>query len=53
MGIIAPSSSFFEGLSQTPKLTLKEKMLRSSIKDDSFLATKQTSLQQKIDRKNQ
>lgn len=45
---VGASDNFFDGLSQAPKLTLKEKLLRSSIKEDSFLETKQTSLQQKI-----
>ena len=49
VGIGQGSSGFFEGLSQTPRLSLKEKLLRSSIQQDSFLPTKQTSLQHKID----
>jgi hypothetical protein len=45
---VEANTNFFDGLSQAPKLTLKEKLLRSSIKEDSFLESKQTSLQQKI-----
>lgn len=46
---VGANDNFFDGLSQAPKLTLKEKLLRSAIKEDSFLETKQTSLQQKIE----
>lgn len=50
VGIGQGTTGFFDGLSQAPKLSLKEKLLRSSIQQDSFLPNKQTSLQQKIDK---
>jgi ATP-dependent RNA helicase DDX27 len=42
---------FFEGLSVAPKLNQKEKMLRQSIQENSLLETKQTTLQEKIERR--
>lgn len=50
VGISQGPTGFFDGLSQAPRLSLKEKLLRSSIQQDSFLPTKQTSLQQKIEK---
>lgn len=46
----AVQGGFFEGLCAAPKLTLKEQSLRHTIRQDTTLQTKQTSLQHKIEK---